>query len=472
MNQQSSTPRYDGTIYSSRQNLRPFRSHAPEEYLPLIGEEKLHRLLQIGERLKGMNILDLNATARGGGVAEMLYSSVPFLDALGLQTEWKTVGMKKEYFQCTKEIHNLLQGKPGKLTPDMKKTYFDTLTECATAKLIDYEPDAVVVHDPQPLGLTRYLRKSGKVWIWRCHIDIENMALIGNTGLRQFLDLWISNYDAAIFSAAHYVVSQWPVPKFIIPPFIDPLSEKNREMSEVEINAVLQKYEIDPGLPIVAQISRFDPWKGLDRTINTYRELKKQTKCQLVMAGGLASDDPEGEQMLAKICFDTKDDEDVHVLNLSLDDRLENYREVNALQRAASLIMHPAAREGFGLVITEALWKSKPVIAANVGAIPLQIRDGDTGFFFESPEETAKIAVYLLENPEAARLMGERGRSYVADHFLLPDRILDYLRCIEMTIKTRSEAVIPEEAIISFHPWFKLAKRPSAYVQTKQSAGS
>lgn len=470
MIQQTGSLRYDGTVYSSRSNLRPFHCHAPEEYLSIIGEERLRDLLDTAERLKGLSVLDLNATAKGGGVAEMLYSSVPFLDALGLQSEWKTIGIKKEYFQCTKEIHNLLQGKPGDLTPDMEKTYFDTLTECATADPIDYNPDAVIVHDPQPLGLTRYLRKSGKVWIWRCHIDIEHMGLAKGTGLREFIDLWIRNYDAAIFSAAHYVVSQWSMPKYIIPPFIDPFSEKNREMSEDEIRSVLAKYEIDPNLPIIAQISRFDPWKGLDKSIDTYREIKKRFPCQFVLAGGLASDDPEGEQILAKVYYDTKDDEDIHILNLSLDDRLANYKEVNALQRAASLILHPSAREGFGLVITEALWKSKPVIASNVGAIPLQIRDGDTGFFYESPEETAKTAVYLLENPDAARLMGERGHDYVADHFLLPDRILDYLRCIEMTIKGKGDGVVPAKAIISFHPWFKLSKRQSVYVNVEPVA--
>ena len=280
MAKQKKLIKYDGTVYSSRANLRTFHCHTPEEYLPLIGEKRLRELLDIAESMKGMSVLDLNSTATGGGVAEMLFSSVPFLDALGLESEWKTIGIKKEYFQCTKEIHNLLQGKPGDFTPDMEKTYFDTLTECATAEPIDYDPDAVIVHDPQPLGLTRYLRKSGKVWIWRCHIDIEHLGLAGNAGLREFIDLWINGYNAAIFSASHYVVSQWSMPKFIIPPFIDPFSEKNREMTEDEISVVLAKYEIDDRIPIITQISRFDPWKGMDRTINTYREVKKQFPCQ------------------------------------------------------------------------------------------------------------------------------------------------------------------------------------------------
>jgi trehalose synthase len=186
---------------------------------------------------------------------------------------------------------------------------------------------------------------------------------------------------------------------------------------------------------------------------------KKEKPCQLILAGGLASDDPEGERILAEVCEETKNDGDIHVLNLSLVNRQENWIEVNALQRAASVIMQPSTREGFGLVITEALWKGKPVIAANVGAIPLQVRDGDTGYFYQEPKETAQKVVYLLDNPEAARLMGNRGRSYVQEHFLLPDRIADYLMAIELTRRGTLEKATCSECIISYHPWFKLSKR-------------
>ncbi|GAH03119.1 unnamed protein product, partial [marine sediment metagenome] len=275
------------------------------------------------------------------------------------------------------------------------------LEDCANANLIDYNPDVVLVHDPQPMGLINYLKKPKEIWFWRCHIDIEETPLSVSPDLWDFITNWIEHYDSAIFSAAHYIVSLWPIPEFIIPPFIDPLSEKNRELSQEEIDRVLAKYHIDPHVPIITQIGRFDPWKGIDRTIATYRQVRRKGKCQLVLAGGLATDDPEGEGILAKVYEETKNDVDIHVLNLSMANRLENWMEVNALQRAASVIMQPSTKEGFGLVITEALWKRKPVIAANVGAIPLQIKDGETGYFYQTPYLTAQKVLGLLENAEA-----------------------------------------------------------------------
>lgn len=280
-----------------------------------------------------------------------------------------------------------------------------------------------------------------------------------NPGLWDFMTNWIEPFDAAIFSAAHYVVTRWPLPSFIIPPFIDPLSEKNRELSQEEIDQVLAKYEIDARIPIIAQIGRFDPWKGLDRTIATFRHVRKEHKCQLILAGGMASDDPEGERILARICEDTKNDEDIRILNLSLANRLENWREVNALQRSATVIIQPSSREGFGLVITEALWKAKPVIAANVGAIPLQIRDGDTGYFYETPHKTAQRVIHLLKNRKFAEALSQRAKSYVGEHFLMPDRIADYLMAMNMSMSKNGDRQMPRDSIISFHPWFKMSKR-------------
>jgi len=452
----------DGTVYSKRKNFCPFSTSPPEAYIPILGEERIERLQKIAQRVKGLKMLTLNASAQGGGVAEMLYSAVPFLNMLGIESEWKIIRGSREYFECTKELHNLLQGKIGSFSPACRQHYFDTLEECANQNLIDYEPDVIDVHDPQPLGLNCYLSRPGETWLWRCHIDIDEETIESNPGLWNFLTDWAEHYDAAIFSAAHYILSRWPLPKFIIPPFIDPLSEKNRELSQREIDKVLTKYHIDPKVPIIAQIGRFDPWKGIDRTIATYRRARKEKECQLIIAGGLATDDPEGERILAQIYEDTKNDEDIHVLNLSLDDRLENHREVNALQRAARVIMQPSTKEGFGLVITEALWKGKPVIGADVGAIPFQIRDGDTGYFYQTPRKTAKKVIYLLEKPKAAEAMGKRGREYVKQRFLLPDRIADYLMAINMVINGAVNREVCTECIISFRPWFKLSKRRKA----------
>ena len=453
------SPLKDGTVYSKRKNFCPFSTPPLEAYAPIVGEEKMERLQRIAQKLKGLKLLELNATAQGGGVAEMLYSFIPLLNTLGIEAEWKVIHGSKEYFECTKSLHNLLQGKKGSFTPEMQQCYFDNIEESAKANIIDYNPDVVLVHDPQPIGLIGYFKKPEEFWLWRCHIDIDEEVLRANPGLWDFVTDWTEHYDAAVFSAAHYIISCWPMPKFIIPPSIDPLSEKNRELSQEEIDKVLAKYEIDPKVPLIVQIGRFDPWKGIDRTIAVYRQVRKEKKCQLVIAGGLAADDPEGERILSEIYEETKGDEDIHVLNLSMADRLENHREVNALQRAASVIMQPSTREGFGLVITEALWKGKAVIAADVGAIPLQVRDGHTGYFYQTPYRTAQKVLHLLEDPEAARVMGERGREYVKEHFLMPDRIADWLMAINMAKSGAVNKNICKDCIISFHPWFKLSKR-------------
>jgi trehalose synthase len=452
----------DGTVYSKRKNFAPLSTPPLEAYVPIVGEARIERLQKIAQRLKGLKMLTLNATAQGGGVAEMLYSAVPFLNMLGVETEWKVISGPREYFESTKELHNLLQGKTGSFSPELQQAYTRTIEECARQNFIDYEPDVIDVHDPQPLGLNSYLSRPGETWLWRCHIDIDEETIEANPGLWDFLTDWAEHYDAAIFSAAHYILSRWPLPKFIIPPFIDPLSEKNRELSQREIDKVLAKYHIDPKVPIIAQIGRFDPWKGIDRTIATYRRVRKEIKCQLILAGGLVGDDPEGERILSRVYEDIKNDEDVHVLNLSLDDRLENHREVNALQRAARVVMQPSTKEGFGLVITEALWKGKPVIAADAGAIPLQIRDGDTGYFYQTSRKAAKKVIYLLKKPKAAEAMGKRGREYVEQRFLLPDRIADYLMAINMVINGAVSREVCTECIISFRPWFKLSKRRRA----------
>jgi trehalose synthase len=418
----------------------------------------MERLQSAAARLQGRKVLELNATAQGGGVAEMLYSSVPFLNQLGIETEWKVISGNNEFFECTKGIHNLLQGMKGQFTQEMERSYYCTIADCARSNIIDGDTDIIIVNDPQPLGLARHLKRPDQTWLWRCHIDIEGTPLDGNPGLWDFMTNWIKPYDAAIFSAAHYVVTRWPLASFIIPPFIDPLSEKNRELSHHEIDQVLTKYEVDTSIPIIAQIGRFDPWKGIDRTIAAFRNVRKEQKCQLILAGGMASDDPEGKRVLAKLYEDIKNDENIRILNLPLDNRLENWKEVNALQRSASVIIQPSTREGFGLVITEALWKAKPVIAANVGAIPLQIKDGDTGYFYETPQKTARRILGLLRNKKAASALARKAREYIGEHFLLPDRIADYLMAMDMSLDGDGHRNMPSDSIISFHPWFKMSK--------------
>ena len=449
----------DGTVYSKRKGFRNFTANSLDAYTGIINADKIERLQSVAQRLNGLKLLELNATATGGGVAEMLYSSIPFVESLGIEDEWKILQGNEEYFECTKTMHNLLQGMAGSFTEKMNWTYLTNLEQCASANLIDYTPDVVIAHDPQTLGLTHYLQRPREKWLWRCHIDIEEDTLSANPELLDIMSDWTEHYNGAIFSAAHYIVSRWSIPKFIIPPFIDPFSEKNRELTQPEIDRILVKYSIDSKVPIIAQIGRFDPWKGLDRTIATYRRVRKEQKCQLLIAGGMASDDPEGERILTQLYNQTRKDEDVHILNLPLANRLENYREINALQRAATVIMQPSTKEGFGLVITEALWKGKPVIAGNCGAIPLQIKDGHTGYFYQNPQKTAQLVAYLLNDKTAATSLGEQAKKYVRDHFLMPDRICDYLLAIEMSLNSPSKNHGWGECIVAFHPWAKLDKR-------------
>jgi len=447
-------PLEDGTVYSPEKGIRPssnpFSSHTLDEYVPFIGEEEAKKLEELAKDLKGVKILELNSTASGGGVAEMLYSSVPFLNDLGIEDEWKVIKGNEPYFEVTKNIHNFLQGKKCCFTSEMEEIYFDTVRQNAENHITDRNTDVVFIHDPQPIGLAPLLKNEKETWFWRCHIDIED-TLDEGSALWDFMTFLTRHYDAAIFTAAHYVISRWPIYTFIIPPFIDPLSEKNRDLTPDEVDAVLEKYQIDPKVPIMSQIGRFDPWKGIGRTIQTYRRVKSDENCQLIIAGGSASDDPEGEKVLSEVYEQVKGDPDIHVLNLPP----QSHMEINALQRASRVIMQPSIKEGFGLTVTEALFKQKPVIASPVGGIPMQLRDGETGYFYDTPALSAQKIVFLLRNPSTAELMGKKGRAYVEEHFMLPSRIGDHLRAIgDIRFGKRYT-----ESIISYHPWYKMSKR-------------
>ena len=450
-------PREDGTMYSHRKGVLPLTVSPLEDYVPLVGEEKIEKLQKLARRLKGTKLLEVNSSAVGGGVAEMLYSQLPFLNQLGVEDEWKVIRGTRPFYQVTKTIHNLLQGKKGTLTLEMIRTYHNTLKENAdfySQDYREYQPDIVTVHDPQPLGLARYLKSKGQRWLWRFHIDLEEETLETNPALKEFIIFWAQFYDAVIFTGAHNVVHYWPLHTYIIPPFIDPLSPKNKELTPGEINGVLEKYEIDPRIPLLVQISRFDPWKGIDMTIRAYQAARREEKCQLIIAGNLASDDPEGETIFNQLREETKGDPDIHLILLS-GDMLTNALEVNALQRAARIILQPSTKEGFGLVVTEAMWKRKPVITREVGSIPIQISSGDTGFFITSAKKAARRVTSLLQNPKEAELVGRKAHEYVREHFLMPDRIADYLRVADYFRHGR----LDKDAIISYHPWFKLSKR-------------
>ncbi|MFA5317414.1 MAG: glycosyltransferase, partial [Dehalococcoidales bacterium] len=402
-------PLPDGTMYSQRKNFcptePPFVTIPIDSYTPIIGEAKMERLLKTAEKLKGLKLLELNSAALGGGVAEMLLSSVPFLNQLGIDDEWRVIHGTGPFFEVTKCIHNVLQGKGACFTSDMEKIYFETLTDNENSDIASYHPDVILAHDPQPLGLLPNLREKNigqEKWLWRCHIDMDEDSLSANPALERFIDYWMEYYDGTIFSAANYIICRWPIPKFIVPPFIDPLSDKNRDLSQAEINSVLEKYGIDPEKLIVAQIGRFDPWKGLGRTIEAFRLARERVDCQLILAGGLAGDDPEAAGILAELLDKVGEDPDIHILNLPPTSSLE----INAIQRASKVILQPSIREGFGLTVTEAMWKKKPVIASPVGGIGLQLRDGEFGYFYHDAIDSAEKIVYLLTHPQAAEFMG------------------------------------------------------------------
>ncbi len=450
-------PLEDGTAYSRRKGFQPLCACPIEDYIPIVGEERIEELRKLAVKLKGVKLLAVNSTAIGGGVAEMLYSQVPFINQLGLEDEWKVIRGTESFYQVTKTIHNLLQGKRGILTPEMERTYYSILKENADIYAEDYKnyrPDITIVHDPQPLGLARYLKQGYGKWLWRFHIDVEEHTLEANPKLWQFITFWADFYDAVIFSGAHYVISRWPLQKFIIPPFIDPLSPKNIELSSAEIARVLDKYGIDRSIPLLVQIGRFDPWKGIDTTINAYKIAKREVNCQLVIAGGIACDDPEGEAVFDRTLEETKGDADIHVIRLPEDVQVSAL-EVNALQRAARIVLQPSIKEGFGLAITEAMWKGKPVITREVGAIPMQIRGGETGFFITSAKKAAKKIIRLLGDQDMAESVGKEAHTYVRNHFLMPDRVADCLRVINYFINNE----LNTNSIISYHPWFKLSKR-------------
>jgi trehalose synthase len=451
-------PLPDGTMYSRSKDIcssePPFSCSSVEDYIPIVGYQKIERLIAAAEKVKGIKILELNSSPVGGGVAEMLLSSVPFLNQLGIDNEWKVIRGSQSFYETTKYIHNLLQGRGGCFTSEMERIYFETLKNNGNDRMADCDADIVVIHDPQPLGLVPSLyervSRRGK-WLWRCHIDMDEDTLVSNSALQNFINYWVEHMDAAIFSASQYIICRWPFPKFVIPPFIDPLSPKNRELNHDEIEAVLDEFEIDRNLPIISQIGRFDPWKGLDSAVDIYRKVKSNIKCQLVLAGGLAADDPEGEMILLNTRKLVGDDPDVHILCLPATSNLK----INAIQRASQIILQLSTREGFGLTVTEALWKGKPVIATPVGGITQQVRDGEYGFLHTNTANTVENVLYLLTHPRAAELMGKRAHLYVKDHFLLPDRIADHLKAINMVLDSR----LDPESIISFHSWHKLDKR-------------
>ncbi len=393
-----------------------------EDYRTIVGDRAIGEILSLAEPLRGARVLHVNSTSFGGGVAEILKTLVPLMRDVGLEAEWQVIEGDEEFFNVTKAMHNGLQGMEIPLTDDMKDTWrrYNELN----AKKLEGEYDFIVVHDPQPAGLLRFSGgRNGRKWIWRCHIDTSHP----NMDYWNFLAPYISDYPSLIFTMREYVgPGVKPEHLEIIAPTIDPLSPKNLPMPLEGARSIVAGYGFDVTRPLMVQVSRFDPWKDPLGVIDCYRMVKSEIPgIQLALVGSMAADDPEGWDFYDRTVRHAGEDFDIRVLH--------NFhgvgnREVNAFQTAADVVVQKSVREGFGLVVTEALWKGKPVVGGNVGGIPLQVIDGKTGFLVNSVEECAEKVLFLLRHPDVSEKMGREAREHVRRHYLSTRHLSDYLR--------------------------------------------
>lgn len=368
----------------------------------------------LAEKFRGKTFLHVNSTRAGGGVAEILQRMVPILESLGINVRWEVIEGDERFFDITKKIHNTLQGNPEIITDDMWQYHFEVNRR--NSERLNLDADAVLIHDPQPSPLIQFREKG--TWIWRCHIDLSSPQ----HGVFDYLRRYCERYDAAIFSVAKFARAM-PVEEFIIPPSIDPLSDKNRKLTRAEVAETLDRLKISHDRPILLQVSRFDRFKDPTGVIKAYRIVKKYNDCILVLAGSPATDDPEGGAVLNEVRDLASDDPDIHVLLLPP----FSDKDINALQRVADVIFQKSVREGFGLTVSEAMWKGKAVVGGAVGGIPLQITHGVTGFLVNSVEGAAFRARQLLNNPDLARKLGETAREFVRNNFLITRQTRDYL---------------------------------------------
>lgn len=384
------------------------------DYTGVAPDRDLQLLMTLGKKLKGKSFLHVNSTKEGGGVAEILQRMLPLLNELGVEARWEVITGDAAFYNTTKKIHNALQGNPEVISDNAWEHYYEI--NRMNAKKLNLDADAVLIHDPQPAALIDF-KKRGR-WFWRCHIDVSHP----NQDIFSRLLPYCKKYEATVFSVAKFARSI-SRNEFIIPPSIDPLSDKNREMEPEEIAEVTDRLGIPRDRPILLQVSRFDRFKDPIGVINAYKMVKKYNDCILVLAGSPATDDPEGAEVLEEVKHYASDDPDIHILLLPAFSDLD----INALQRVSTVIMQKSLKEGFGLTVAEAMWKGKPVIGGAVGGIPLQIVHGVTGFLVHSPDGAAFRIRQYLNNPGMAERMGQAGREFVREHFLLTRQTRDYM---------------------------------------------
>lgn len=387
-----------------------------EDYVPVLGEPEVAEMRALAAPLEGRTVQMVNSTAVGGGVAEILTRLVPILQELGLAIRWEVITGGNDFFEVTKAFHNALHGGSYDLPPESFEVFL-AYNEQNRARL-QLEAEFIVIHDPQPVALINSRRDGAGHWVWRCHIDLSRP----NPTVWGFLEPWVNRYDGAIFSSPEFA-RQLPIPQYLSYPCIDPLSDKNREIEPEVVRSTIEGFGIDPARPILTQISRFDRLKDPVGVVKAYQIVKRYFDCQLVLAGGGASDDPEGEVVLAEVREIAGGDQDIHILNLPP----WSNPEINALQRGSTIVIQKSLREGFGLTVTEALWKKKPVVASAVGGIPTQVIHKHTGMLAHSVEGTAYQIRFLLSNPEIARKLGENGHEHVREQFLITSNAKRYL---------------------------------------------
>jgi trehalose synthase len=391
------------------------------DYHSIVSRDLMAEIRSLAGPLEGKRVLHVNATSFGGGVAEILYSLVPLMNDAGLRADWKVMSGREEFFHVTKAMHNALQGDPRGLAAE-EKAIFERYNLMNVGGLVAEDYDFIVIHDPQPAMFRMYADDGGAKWIWRCHIDLSTP----NPEVLEFLLGMLGGYDTSVFHMAQYIPAGDDLPPpVVMPPAIDPLSPKNMSLSAEDASYIVDQFGLDIERPLMLQVSRFDPWKDPLGVIDAYRIVKERFPLlQLALVGSMATDDPEGWEYFTRTMDYAGDDPDIYILS-----NLNNVGavEVNAFQTQADVVVQKSIREGFGLTVTEGLWKSRPTVAANVGGIPLQIADGETGFLVSSSEETAQRCIQILEDPEAARAMARRGKQHVRHDFLTPRLLRDWL---------------------------------------------
>jgi len=387
-----------------------------QDYVPIVGRSAIEELRAIAEQLSGKVIENINSTFTGGGVAEILMRMVPLLNQLGVDARWTTIEGHKDFFDVTKKFHNALHGRKEEISSEDFSIFMDVNKK--NINELKFQGDIIFIHDPQPMGLIARKKELGGKWIWRCHIDVSNP----DKKVWEFLRNFVLEYDAAVFSAPNFT-QQLPIRQFMISPSIDPLSDKNKELPSDVIDSVLSKYGLDKDKPIIAQISRFDYLKDPVGVIQAFEMVRKSMDCQLVLAGGTATDDPESEKVLEEVRERASGNPDIHILLIPPESDIE----INALQRASTVILQKSIKEGFGLTVTEALWKGKPVVASAVGGIQLQVKNKLTGLLCHSVEGAAYAVKRLLSNKEYAAWLGKNAREHVRQNFLITRHLKDYM---------------------------------------------